>query len=116
VLIDISGMKLKIIVGIFPIERKKKQTIYLDIQIDYDGDLAASTDDIENALNYKLLVENIEAKVLETKFYLLESLAVFIGEIILKNSSVRSVKVKAAKGKILKNVDRVSVTYQKSKG
>lgn len=114
-LIDISGMKLKIIVGVFPIERKRKQTIYLDIQIDYDAELAATTDDVEDALNYKILVENIETQVGETKFYLLESLVVFIGEIILKNNLARSVKVSAAKGKIFKNVDRVSVTYQKNK-
>ncbi|HOF00130.1 MAG TPA: dihydroneopterin aldolase [Spirochaetota bacterium] len=114
-LIDISGMKLKIIVGVFPIERKRKQKIYLDIQIDYDADLAAATDDVKNALNYKSLIENIETQVRETKFYLLESLVAFIGEIILSNSLARSVAVKAAKGKIFKNVDRVSVTYQKSK-
>ena len=49
----IKGLEVEGIIGIFQWEREVKQVISVDIEMEFDNKLAAKSDSIEDALNYK---------------------------------------------------------------
>ena len=55
----------------------------LDIEMDFDNKQAAKSDNIEDALNYKLVGKRITGYVKNSKFKLVEALAENISKIIL---------------------------------
>ncbi len=49
----IKNLKVEAIIGIFEWEREVKQIISVDIEMDFDNKKVATSDDIEDALDYK---------------------------------------------------------------
>ena len=52
-IIFIQGLKVNTVIGIYDWERKIRQEIVLDIEMSADISTAASTDHIDQTLNYK---------------------------------------------------------------
>ena len=71
----IKGLEVEGIIGIFQWEREVKQVISVDIEMEFDNKLAAKSDSIEDALNYKKVGKRVTAFVQKSKFKLVESLA-----------------------------------------
>jgi FolB domain-containing protein len=74
----IEGLLLDVLIGVYPRERKKKQTILADITIDYPAARALASDDVADTLNYHHWAQAVTKAVGATKFQLLEVLADFI--------------------------------------
>ena len=66
--IRIKDLLLRIIIGINDWERKKKQDVLINIEIDYNSEKAMESDDINHALDYKSLVKKIISEVEQTEF------------------------------------------------
>ena len=52
----INNLEVEAVIGIFQWEREVRQLISVDIEMDFDNKTAAKSDDIKDALNYKLIV------------------------------------------------------------
>ena len=87
----INNLAVEAIIGIFQWEREVRQLISIDIEMDFDNKQAAKSDNIEDALNYKLVGKRITGYVKNSKFKLVEALAENISKIILKEFPVSKV-------------------------
>ena len=55
----INNLEVEAIIGIFQWEREVRQLISVDIEMDFNNKAAAKSDNIEDALNYKLVGKRV---------------------------------------------------------
>ena len=71
--IIISDLKVETIIGIFPWERKIKQCLYIDLDMEVDISQAAATDDLQYIVDYAEVCERVTTLANDKKFKLLEA-------------------------------------------
>ena len=92
-IIFLGGLEVKTIIGIYDWERTTKQKVILDIEMAFDINKAAETDDITYTLDYKTVSKRIISFVEASEFYLVEKLIVEIANIIRTEFGVSWVKI-----------------------
>ena len=115
-IVFVQGLKVDTVIGIYDWERKIRQEIVLDIEMSSDIAAAASTDHIDQALNYKNVCKRITSFVRESEFQLVETLAEKICQIILQEFDVHCVKLKLNKGEAITGAEGVGVIIERSIG
>lgn len=81
--IIIAGLKTNAIIGVYEYEKTKKQPIELDITLLTDLSKSACSDDIDDTLDYANITQQVIAWIDQTKFQLMEKLAVHVAEKLL---------------------------------
>jgi 7,8-dihydroneopterin aldolase/epimerase/oxygenase len=76
----IRGLVLDVLIGVYDSERKRKQSLILDIEVQIPAEKAMKSDAIEDTFHYHQWCDACRVAVAETEFQLLESLANFIAE------------------------------------
>lgn len=71
----IRKLALKTAIGIYAYEKKIKQTVVLDLELDYDSRTAAASDALKDAWDYSALVEDLRKLLGTLQCNLIESLA-----------------------------------------
>lgn len=112
-IIFLKDLKIETIIGIYDWERETRQTISLDIEMASDIRKAATTDDIENTLNYKAVAKRLISFVEESEFFLVEKLAEECTQIILDEFSVPWVKLKLNKGEAVTGASGVGIIIER---
>ena len=82
-IVYIRDLEIRTIIGIYDWEREQKQLISLGLEMGCDIKSCASTDSIENALNYKAVAKRLIEFVEQSEFFLVETLAERVSEIVL---------------------------------
>ena len=95
--------------------RSLAQAIILEIEIGYDLSKAGKSDAIAYTIDYGAVVSRIHATLKEHSFQLVEALAEHICQLILKEFSALSVKVKVAKPAILPGLKALGVAIERHK-
>jgi len=108
-IIRIKNLRLRTIVGIENWERKHKQDVIVNIEIEYDGTRAAETDDIMDTVNYKTIKQQIIKVVEESRYQLLDKLGNEIARIIMEEKRIHRARVEVDKPRALRFADSVSV-------
>ena len=93
----IEDLRIDTIVGIYDWERVTRQTIALDIEMAFDNTRPASTDRIEDTLNYKAVSKRLIEFVGASEFQLVETLAERCAAIIRDEFGVDGVRLKLSK-------------------
>ena len=106
----IKNLEVETVIGIFQWEREVRQLISVDIEMEFDNKTAAQSDDIKDALNYKLVGKRVTAFIKKSNFQLVETLAEKISKIILKEFPVSKVKIKVSKPGAMRGSDSVGVS------
>lgn len=112
-IIFLGGLQIEAIIGIFDWERETKQTVILDIEMAYDIQKAAETDNIEHTLDYKAVSKRIIAFVEASNFYLVEKLTVEIANVILNEFNVPWVKVSLNKKGAIRGASDVGIIIER---
>ena len=111
----IRDLILKISVGIHGFEKKKKQRVKFNIEINADPNLVPNDNNLDSIINYEDVIKNIK-KITDKKHYpLLETLAEKIFLKLFENRRVKKVKLRIEKLDILKSTSSVGVEIEKSK-
>lgn len=113
--IIIKGLKLDAIIGIYPHEQTQKQPILIDIDLYTDISLAAKTTRISDTVDYDLVVQRVENIVNNGQFKLIESLAVYLAELILQEFPVVKVKCTVFKPQAIDRVETVGISVVRDK-
>lgn len=112
-IIFFGGLEIDTIIGIYDWEREQRQTIILDIEMGFDIQKAAETDDIQYALDYKTVSDRIIEFVKTSQFYLVERLISKIADLICTEFDVPWVKITLnKKGAIGSGID-VGITIER---
>jgi len=110
--IAIKNLRLRTFIGFNEEEKAKKQDVIINIALSYDASIAAETDSIDNACNYKVLTKKIITLVEEKSFDLLETMAADIIKLISKVGKVQQASVEIDKPHALRFADSVSLTME----
>lgn len=113
-IIFLHDFKAKTLIGVYPWERIVPQTIQLDLEIALPSSRACQTDNINDALDYALIVDRINDILTNKHFSLLEALAEHIAQTILTEFQSPWVKVSVAKLGILRGVKKLGVRIERS--
>ena len=87
-IVYIRELEVRTIIGIYDWEREQQQVVSMDLEMGSDITRAAATDSIEQALDYKAVAKRIIQFVEGSEFFLVETLAERIAEIVLNEFSV----------------------------
>lgn len=110
-IIKVENLRLRTIVGIFEWEKKNKQDLIINLEMEFDGSVAVKTDDIEDTVDYKTINKKIIQFVQENEFNLIEKIAGGIGQIVMGDSKIKKSVIKVEKPGALRFSDSVSVTH-----
>lgn len=112
-LVYIKNLRIETIIGIYDWEREVKQVVSMDLEMAADIKMAARTDDIGYALNYKSISKRIIKFVQEQKFKLIESMAEEVAQIVLIEFSVPWVRLRISKPGALRGSEDVGIIIER---
>ncbi|TRX03618.1 dihydroneopterin aldolase [Candidatus Methylobacter oryzae] len=112
-IIFLGGLKIETIIGIYDWERVTKQTVILDIEMAFDIQKAAETDDIQYTLDYKTVSRRIISFVEASQFFLVEKLISEIADIIRNEFSVSWVKITLNKKGAISGASDVGIIIER---
>lgn len=110
--INITNLRLRTFIGFNPEEREKQQDVIINLEVRYPADKACSSDNVDNALNYKDITKQVIQLVEEGRFLLLEKLASDVLDKATAHSWVEYAKVRIDKPHALRFADSVSLTLE----
>lgn len=112
-IIFLHDLTIETIIGIYDWERKEKQSIILDLDMGADIAAAASTDAIEDTLNYKAVAKRLIEFVGDSEFQLVETLAERVAEIVLSEFGVKWVRLRVNKKGAVRYAGDVGVIIER---
>jgi 7,8-dihydroneopterin aldolase/epimerase/oxygenase len=92
-IVFIKDLQIETVIGIYDWERKIRQMISLDLEMASDIRKAASTDNIDDTLNYKAVAKRLISYVSDSEYELVETLAEKICSIIMQEFDVPWVRL-----------------------
>ena len=111
----IKNLIINIFIGIHNFEKKKKQRVRFNIEINTDPNLKPSNKDLLTILNYEEVINEIKTLVKKQHHELLEDLAENIFKIIFQNKIVKKINLKIEKLYIIKNSESVGIVFSKKR-
>lgn len=112
--ITIDKLRLRTFIGFNDEEKIKQQDIVVNVELHYCATKAAESDQVSDALDYKIITKRIIQLVEEGRFLLLERLVREILQICAANSLTTFARVSVEKPHALRFADSVSLTMQTS--
>jgi D-erythro-7,8-dihydroneopterin triphosphate epimerase len=113
--IRIKNLRLRTYIGINEDEIKNQQDVVINIVIHYDAVKATSSDQMQDALNYKTITKAIIRLVEDNRFSLLEKLTADILEIAAEHPWVTFAEAEVDKPHALRFSDSVSLALSCTK-
>ena len=110
----IEDLKVQTVIGIFDWEREIKQTVSLDLEMEFDIRKSAKSDAIEDTLDYKSVSKRLIHFVESSEFQLVEALAEHCANIVLSEFPVTWVQLKLSKPGAVRGSSAVGVIIERS--
>ena len=107
--IFVKGLKVEAVIGVYEWERAITQPLLIDIALETDISKAASSDNVDDALNYKAVCDDVSEWCQAIKAELLEHLAGQIADKLLTKYASHKVTLSIAKPTAIKQADAVGV-------
>lgn len=111
--IFLSALSVECIVGIWEWERRVKQTVIIDIEMEADIHKAAASDRIEDTIDYKKVSKRLLAFVGESQFHLVETLTERIAQLVVTEFGVSWVKVRLNKQGAIRGARDVGIQIER---
>jgi dihydroneopterin aldolase len=112
--IFLSALNVECIVGIWEWERRVKQRVVIDLEMATDIRKAASTDHIDDTIDYKKVAKRVLAFVGESQYQLVETLTENIAKVIITEFGVSWVKVRLNKQGAIRFARDVGILIERS--
>ncbi len=113
--IIISDLVLLTSIGIHEFEKKQKQEVRFNVNIDINPSLFPVEDKLNSIVNYEIIIKTI-TKLAKNKHYeLLETLAEDIFNELFKDINILKIKLKLEKTQIIKNTSSVGIEISKKR-
>lgn len=113
--IFITALTADAVIGIYDWERKVKQRLEIDLEMWIDLRAAASSDAIEDTLNYKSVAKRVLALVEGSSFRLVEALAGEVARVVIEEFEVARVRVSVHKPGAVRHSRDVGVVIERGR-
>ncbi len=107
--IEIEDLSLRAVIGIFDHERDRRQELSMSLTLATDVRRAAATDAIDDAVDYKSVTKRIIDFVEASQFFLLETLAEQVAQLIFDEFDIDAVRLRVDKPGALRHARTVGV-------
>ena len=111
----IRDLALRCIIGVQDAERREKQDVVINLELEADLAAAGASDDLGDTVDYKALKKRIIALVEGSRFKLVESLAEAIARTALEDPKLHRVKVRVEKPGALRFARSVGVEMERER-
>lgn len=115
-IVYIRELEIQTIIGIYDWEREQKQTVSLDLDMGADVRLAAASEDIASALDYKAVSKRLIAFIENSEFQLIETMAEAVAGIVLSEFDVSWLRLRVGKPGAVTGARDVGVIIERSRG
>lgn len=105
----VKGLKVEAVIGVFTWERAIIQPILIDIALETNIAKAAQSDDVEDALSYKAVCDDVDAWCKDIKAKLLEYLAEELITRLFDKYNCQKITLSVAKPTAIVDADAVGV-------
>ena len=113
-IIFLHDLKVETVIGIWGWERKIRQTVNISLEMAADIRTAASSDCVDDTLNYKGVAKRVQQFVADYEFQLVETLAEKIAEIVNQEFQVPWVRVRVSKPGAIRGARDVGVQIERT--
>lgn len=110
-ILRIRNLKAFTVIGITEEERSQPRPLLISIVVDYDHEKAVAEDSIAHAYDYALIENAIVSELSQREFQLIETVAVFVCQLLLGNEKAREVTVEVEKPGVMRFAEAVSAIY-----
>lgn len=102
-------------IGVYDWEQKIKQKLVFDIEMQWQCEQAALTDDVQYCLNYAEVSEAIIRYVESKPFLLIERVAYEVADLIQQQFGVQWLRLKLSKPKAVAQAKNVGIILERGK-
>jgi len=114
-IVFIRDLAVDCIIGVWDWEREQEQRIYIDLDLAMDISTAAASDQLEDALNYKAVAQQVSAYAMASKCHLVERLAEDIATLLFEEFAISWCRVRINKHGALSRAGDVGVVIERGK-
>lgn len=111
--VQIRGLAVDTIIGVFDWEQRVKQTLLIDIDLHYNISAAANNDDLRQAVDYQAVADRIRQHASSARLKLIETLAEQLAAIVLAEFSVQACGITVHKPSAIEGAEDVSVRIER---
>jgi dihydroneopterin aldolase len=112
-IVYVRGLEVKTVIGVYDWEREIKQPITVDLDMACDISRAASTDDHNFVLDYKIVCVRVTELIERTHLKLLEAMAEEIASFVRREFNVPWVRVRVGKPAAITGARDVGVIIER---
>jgi dihydroneopterin aldolase len=112
-IVFVEDLRIETVIGIYDWERKIKQTVALDLEMAFDNRKPASSDKIDDTLDYKAVSKRLIAFVEGAHFELVETLAERCAQIVREEFRVPWLRLKLSKPGAVRGSKAVGVIIER---
>jgi dihydroneopterin aldolase len=118
VTIELLGLELRGFHGVLEEERREGQRFLVDVWLDPEGDAGASSDRIEDAVDYRHVVAIVQEVSNGRAYHLLEALTSALADALLEQLGVARVRVRVRKPdvRLAVPVEHAAVVVERYRG
>ena len=111
----IKGLTIDLKLGYYEFERKKKQKVKFNLDVEYSNKKPSDDKDISSIINYSKIVELITKLVNKKHYNFLETLAEDVFDEIFKDKRIDKIDLQIEKLEILKECTSVGIKISKER-
>ncbi len=116
-IIKIKNLKCETVIGVYELEKKAKQRLILNAEIDYNEGNSIKSDKIVDTLNYHEVIKQVKQFIEGNSYELLEKMVEEVGHLILSFDRVISARVEIDKPDApIEGIESVSVSKTFKRG
>lgn len=112
--IFLEDLRVDTIIGIYDWERKKRQTLRFDLEMDWDISTAAASDDINDTLDYGAISEALVGFVEDSDYQLIEALANDLAALLISTFAIPKLKLTLTKPVQLHGQNYAKIVIERS--
>ena len=114
-IVFVEDLRIETVIGIYDWERKIRQTIAIDLEMAFDNRKPASSDKIDDTLDYKAVSKRLITFVENSHFELVETLAEGCADIVMQEFNVPWLRLKLSKPGAVTGAKAVGVRIERGK-
>lgn len=113
--LHLHELKIETYVGCLTWEQHVKQSVFVDLTVDFDSAMAGQLDDLSYTIDYSTIAATITSFIENGRFQLIESLAEKTAALIFEKFDVAKIQLAITKPAAVKNAKSVSINITRSK-
>jgi len=111
--IKIKGLEIQTIIGTLAWERKVKQKLIVDLEVEHDISAAAEHDELEKTVNYAAVAEEVTCFITSNQFQLIETVAEKTAQLIKNGFNVQRLRITVRKPGAISCAKEVAVSIER---